>query len=76
MKTIGKLWEESNQARGLKVRWPDWGHAHRYFEIDHYDETQNCFIGQLDNGETMAYWINSTNWQLYHDGDEDNAKAI
>ena len=76
LKTIGQLWEESNKEQGLKVRWMDWGHHYRYFEIIALDLKSNKFLGKLDNGKKMSYPYNSPHWKIYEKDDENCSKAV
>ena len=76
MYTIGYLWKTQGKKFGIKVRYVDWGHRFRYFEIKRYDANQKRFYGVLDTGEIMSYALDSDHWKIYEDGDEDFAQAI
>ena len=76
MKTIGELWEESNQEKGLKVRWMDWGHHYRFFEILSHNPKKNELTGILDNGQKISYPYDSLHWKLYESDDENCSKAV
>lgn len=73
--TIADLWKESEEKKGLKVRYIDWHHGHRFFTIEQYDAKNSSFVGRLDCGEKITYPSNSLHWKLYEEGDEEMARA-
>jgi len=72
-----KLRDLLNQGslNGLRVRYADWNHRIRFFQVDSIDQ-EGRVLGTLDNGEKVTYASESDFWRVYHDGDEDSAKAV
>ena len=76
MKTIFQVWQDSGRLPGLKVRWKDWDYHYSYFIIEGLNDGGNSFYGRLCTGEKISYPVDSLNWDLYHVGDEEDAKAV
>jgi len=76
VKTISSLWKENGEKVGLKVRYLDWGHKHKYFSIEGTDEKKKFLLGTLDNGEKIKYAVNSSPWKVYEINDEKSAQAV
>ena len=72
-----KLRDLLNQGslNGLRVRYVDWNHRIRYFQVEKLDSDGRVH-GQLDDGEAMHFASESDFWRLYNEGDENSAKAV
>jgi len=69
------LWHQSNTKVGIKVRFIDWGHQQRYFEIHGHNQEKAIFFGVLDSGEKASYPEDSNFWKFYVEGSEMDAQA-
>jgi hypothetical protein len=74
--TLERVWSSSGKKNHLKVRFNDWTHQIKYFEIMGESSDGKRFVGTLDNGEKMSFSKNSRGWNLYTSDDEYQAKAV
>lgn len=76
MITLEQLWRVSGNKKGLKVRYMDWNHKWKYFEIHGLDKSGKKLEGVLCSGEKVSYDKNSRHWLIYSAGDENMARAV
>jgi hypothetical protein len=74
MHTLKELWIKPGAQPGLKVRYQDWNHRWKYFEIT--DVKDGRVEGKLCTGEKISYPATSRHWLVYHPGDEHIARAV
>ncbi len=76
MITLEQLWELAGSKRGVKVRYIDWNHRWKYFEIHGKDSAGKNLVGVLCTGESISFDKDSRHWILYTPGDENMARAV
>jgi hypothetical protein len=76
MITLEQLWQRNGKKAGLKVRYQDWNHRWKYFEIEGYDESKRLIKGKLCTGEYICYPAESQHWVVYQLGMEHVARAV
>lgn len=69
-------WRMSGRKKSLRVRFSDWTHEIKYFEIMGVSADGRRFVGKLDNGERMSFPKNSFGWSIYYPGNEFGAHAV
>lgn len=69
---LAEIWKQSNQQKSLKVRYINWDHRTKYFEIHDYSEDLKKFVGKLDCGEEISFSPVSDHWVLYEDNIEND----
>jgi hypothetical protein len=74
--SLRELWEQVGKKPGFKVRYMGWDHNLEYFLVKSFDEKSNMLHGELNNGETAEYPINSLHWQLYDESREYSSHTI
>lgn len=76
MSKLFKIWTQNNRDQELKLRYCDWNHRIKYVRI--YGETADGtgLSGELESGERVVLAKNSDFWEIYHEGDEHQARAV
>lgn len=74
--SLDRCWRMNGRKKNLKVRFNDWTHQIKYFEIMGESSDGKRFIGMLDNGEKMSFSKRSRGWTLYYPGNEYEARAV
>jgi hypothetical protein len=75
--TLDSIWRSSGKQKLLRVRFNDWTHQIRYFQIFGESEDGKRLVGRLDTGEKMSFSKKSKGWSYYDVNDEfDQAHAI
>jgi hypothetical protein len=74
--TIEEAWLANGQKPDVKLRYEGWDYQVKYFQVEGYNEKKTLLEGSLDNGEKICYPVNSPDWCLYEEKDEDMAKAV
>lgn len=69
---LEELWKKANCQKSLKVRYINWDHRTKYFEIHDYSQDKKRLIGKLDNGEDISFSPASDHWILYEERIEDD----
>ncbi len=67
--SLEKIWKAAGK-KNVKVRFCDWTHQIKYFQIMGESSDGLRFVGTLDNGEKMSYPKKSNGWALYEAADE------
>ena len=75
-KSLKEIWSHSQQKKGIKVRYLDWDHHTKYFEIEGPSKDQKSLVGKLDNGEDFTFPMISQFWVIYEDEMEHFPKAV
>ncbi len=73
---LEELWIESQHKKDLKVRYVNWDHRTKYFEIHNYSPDKKLIVGKLDNGEEISFPLISQHWVLYEEEMEHFPKAV
>lgn len=68
--TLERVWQQSGREKSLKVRFHDWSHQIKYFEILGESEDGKRLVGKLDNGEKISFSKKSKGWDIYWARDE------
>lgn len=68
--TLERVWRSAGRKTDVKVRFVDWTHQIKYFQILGESEDGRRFVGKLDNGERMSFSKKSKGWCLYEQDDE------
>lgn len=66
------------QGENLRLRYMDWDHKIRFFQPTSLElERDGQYVeGTLDNGEVIRFPVESSFWVQYHEGMEEQAKAV
>lgn len=76
MRRLSDLLASFNDQENIKVRYIDWDHRIKYFEIYSFSQSDEYIRGELDSGEEALYPADSLHWILYQEGFEESAKAV
>ena len=74
--SLERVWRTSGMKANLRVRFNDWTHQIRWFEIHGESPDGRRFIGKLDNGEKISFSKRSRGWFEYFPSAEFQAHAV
>lgn len=74
--SLESVWNMSDMKGGVRVRFNDWTHQIRWFEIHGETSDGHCLRGELDNGEKITYSKQSKGWIEYYNEAEYSAHAV
>ncbi len=74
--SLERIWRTSGMRANLRVRFNDWTHQIRWFEIRGESSDGRRLIGVLDNGERISFPKRSIGWFEYFPYSEYSAHAV
>lgn len=74
--SLERVYKMAGQKTNCKVRFCDWGHRIKFFQIMGESSDGRRFVGVLDSGEKISFSKKSKGWQVYTEGDEFMAHAV
>jgi hypothetical protein len=74
--TIGKVWKKYGKLLNLRLRFCDWNHEIKYFQVLGESQDGKRLLGCLDTGEKISFSKKSIGWNIYQDEQELRARAV
>lgn len=74
--SLERIWRTNGMKTNLRVRYNDWTHQIRWFEIRGESRDGRRLVGVLDSGETISYPKRSIGWFEYFPYSEYSAHAV
>lgn len=74
--SLERVWKTAGKKPQMKVRFNDWTHQIKFFEIHGESLDGRRLIGKLDSGEKMSFSKKSIGWSAYYPESEFQAHAV
>lgn len=74
--SLERVWRMSGMNEPIKVRFYDWTHQIRWFEIHGESLDGRRLMGKLDSGEKISFPKKSKGWSEYYAEAEYSAHAV